>query len=140
MLNQICEQIVAGDIKDTDIKLTKAILRKEYKSDEYTLDLTYTLDSPMMIKELHIPRVVIPLNTNFIKINRYDDFQHDDFQSCHITQDYFVDLGFGEMRLSPDVNGAAFTIKTVKEKTKEMTLEEIEKKLGHKVKIVNKKD
>lgn len=132
-MRHVCEKIVAGDVKDASIKLTNVILRKEYNSDEYTLDLTYTLDSPTMVQELHIPKVVIPLNTNLIKINRYDDFQ-----CCHITQDYFVDLGFGEMRLSPDVNGAAFTIKTVKEKTKEMTLEEIEKKLGHKVKIVSK--
>ena len=42
------------------------------------------------------------------------------------------------MRLLPDETDSAFTVKTIKTKTKEMTLEEIEKKLGHKVKIVNK--
>lgn len=126
------EKLTAGGNNDTSIKLDRAILRKDYGPNGYTLDLTYTLDSPTMTQELHIPRLVIPLETNIIKINRYDDL------SKIINQEYCADLGFGEMKLLPDKDGAAFTVKTVKEKYTEMTLDEIEKKLGYKVKIVSK--
>ena len=85
-----------------------------------------------MTQKLHIPRLVIPLETNFIKINRYDD------SSILIGPEYRADLGFGEMRLLPDKDGTAFTIETIEEKYTEMTMDEIEKKLGYKVKIVNK--
>lgn len=132
-MNHVADQIHICSDKDTSIKLTGAILKKECKTDEYTLDLTYILDSPTKTQALHIPRVVLPLNTKCINFDRYDDVYH-----ILPEWNYFVDLGFGEMRLLPDKDGLAFRIKTIEEKTKEMTLEEIEKKLGHKVKIVSK--
>ena len=49
-----------------------------------------------------------------------------------------VDVGFGPARLDVDADGHAYYERVIKTKTKEMTLEEIEKELGHKVKIVNK--
>lgn len=61
------EKLTAGGSNDTSIKLDRAILRKDYGPNSYTLDLTYTLDSPTMTQELHIPRLVIPLETNIIK-------------------------------------------------------------------------
>lgn len=131
-MEYIDNSIIVAGTKEISIKLTKALFRKDDGSDEYTLDLTYTVDSPTMTQELHIPRMVIPLNPNVIKINGYPDPMYG------ICRYYFADLGFGEMRLSPDKNGAAFTVTTVKEKTREMTLDEIEKKLGYKVKIVSK--
>jgi hypothetical protein len=120
------------NIKENTIKLTGAILRKDYILGEYSLDLTYVLDSPTMTQELHIPRIAIPLNPNNIKIKADCD--------CVVGAPvrYYADLGFGEMKLLPDKNGAAFTITTIEEKPKEMTLDEIEKKLGYKVKIVSK--
>ena len=135
-MKYIDNSIVVEGTKETSIKLTKALLRKDYGPDEYALDLTYTLDSPTITQELHIPRMVIPLNPNVIKIDGYSDPIYGRYNG--MCQDYFADLGFGEMRLLPDKNGAAFTVTTVKEKTREMTLDEIEKKLGHKVKIVSK--
>ena len=38
----------------------------------------------------------------------------------------------------PDSNGHFLTVNCIKEKVQEMTVEEIEKKLGHKIKIVSK--
>ena len=131
-MKYVSQTVTAGGTNDTSVKLNKAIFRRDYGPDSYVLDLTYTLDSPTMTQELHIPRLVIPLETNAIKINRYDDY-------CNsVRQEYCADLGFGEMRLLPDKDGAAFTIKTIGEKYTEMTLDEIEKNLGYKVKIVNK--
>ena len=50
-----------------------------------------------------------------------------------------VNLGMCEdMEIYPNNNGDYFTLTVVKEKIYEMTMEEIEKKLGYKVKIVSK--
>ena len=52
-----------------------------------------------------------------------------------------ANLGLHEdMEIYPNKNGDYFTLTVVKEKTYEMTMEEIEKKLGYKVKIVSKGD
>lgn len=50
----------------------------------------------------------------------------------------YVDLGLDKLLVSPN-DGTYYTLALVKEKVQEMTMEEIEKKLGHKVKIVTKK-
>jgi hypothetical protein len=54
---------------------------------------------------------------------------------------YYANVGFGPFKML-GADGCecnpCYTMKTIKTKVKEMTLEEIEKKLGHKVKIVNK--
>lgn len=47
-----------------------------------------------------------------------------------------IDVGFGEQDVKPDFT---YIDRIVEYATKEMTIEEIENKLGHKVKIVNKK-
>lgn len=101
------------------------------RKDEYgySLALTYTINGPNTTHELHIPRIVIPQSPSFINIVNERDY---------IGDNYTIDIGWDNLRMYPDVAGAAFTIKAIEEKTKEMTLEEIEKKLGHKVKIVSK--
>lgn len=49
-----------------------------------------------------------------------------------------ADLGIGKkLDIFPDSDGKFYTIKVVKEKIHEMTIDEIEKKLGYKVKIVS---
>ena len=47
-----------------------------------------------------------------------------------------INVGFGEQDVRPDFT---YIDRIVEYATKEMTIEEIENKLGHKVKIVNKK-
>lgn len=47
-----------------------------------------------------------------------------------------IDVGYGEQDVRPDFK---YIDRIVEYATKEMTIEEIENKLGHKVKIVNKK-
>lgn len=94
----------------------------------YSLSLTYNIESLGEISELHIPRVSLPFKEHDLTITR----------SGYAYEDVSADVGFGMVRLMPGDAGAYFTTKVIKTKTKEMTLEEIEKKLGHKVKIVNK--
>jgi hypothetical protein len=61
----------------------------------------------------------------------------EEYSNCAYTV-HTADIGFGDMQLLPDDDGNAYYVRVLETKTKEMTLDEIEKKLGHKVKIVNK--
>lgn len=112
-----------GKDKNTEVKLTNAELHNDKFG--YTLALTYRVESLDQVSEVHIPRVVLPFKNDPITVE----------------QNYtgaWIDVGFGMTPILTGTNGTYFTTKVIKEKTKEMTLEEIEKKLGHKVKIVNK--
>lgn len=51
----------------------------------------------------------------------------------------FVNLGFGSMKISPQ-NKVEVKDILIKERVEELTIEDIEKKLGHKIKIVNNKE
>ena len=101
-------------------------VKMDLHSDVYGFYLSaeYTYDDKYSTRKLSIPK---------IRLN--DVLQEPCF---HITNDVtYVDIGFGECRLEPDSNGRCYTMTTLKEKPQEMTLSEIEKKLGYKVKIVS---
>lgn len=115
-----------GTSKDTKVKITDVKLNND--SYGYSLALTYNIETLGEVTELHIPRVYLPFRNYNLTIER----------PSYICDDMFADLGFGKVRLLPGDDTNYFTTKVIKTKTKEMTLEEIEKKLGHKVKIVNK--
>jgi hypothetical protein len=121
------QQRIANNGKDRKITIKNVKLRKDMYG--YSLDMTYTVETPEEISELHIPRVMLPISNKDIVINCEFDYYGGSL--------YTADVGFGECRVL-ESDGEYFTLKTIETKTKEMTLEEIEKKLGHKVKIVNK--
>lgn len=58
------------------------------------------------------------------------------FRGC----DYEINLGFGDLKGFAYDSDKLVTEVLIKERVEEMTIEEIEKKLGYKVKIVNKKE
>ena len=95
----------------------------------YALDVTWTIETPERIQEFNIPRVWLPIS-NGLRISSDEDY--------YGGQRRTADIGFGDMAIGFNNHDPVFTIKTIEEKTKEMTLEEIEKKLGHKVKIISK--
>ena len=121
--------IGCNDDQEVNIKNVKLIHKEPYG---YCLDITYQVEDDTEIREVHIPYLQLPLNSNRLVIrNDWDEY-------CNF---YVADVGFGKTRMFGSVardRGECYTIKVLKTKTKEMTLEEIEKKLGHKVKIVNK--
>lgn len=121
------QYIIHNNGKDKKITIKNAKLRKDMYG--YSLDMTYTIETPEEISELHIPRVMLPMSNKNITI----ETESTPFEQIICT----ADIGFGNCRLV-DSDGRYFTLTTLETKTKEMTLEEIEKKLGHKVKIVNK--
>jgi len=114
--------------KDTKVDLTNVALKKNFYG--YCLDVKYRIETPERVEECHIPCVYLPISSKGFEITTEDDWG--------MGVDRTVNIGFGNMNLMPDKDGNTYYIKSIKEKTKEMTLEEIEKKLGHKVKIVNR--
>lgn len=125
----MCEQIIENNGKDRTFTIKNAKLHHD--SNGYFLDMTYTIETPEEIRELHIPKVMLTFSENKVRI--VTDYSYLGSGICH------VDLGFGGCHVLKDRDGCWYTVETIKEKTREMTLEEIEKKLGHKVKIVSDK-
>lgn len=96
----------------------------------YFFAATYHLEDDFGIKEIHFPKILAPISSGYISVT---DVGHDFAM---------VDLG-GDVRTCADCGGkhnTIFTETVIEEKTHEMTMDEIEKKLGYKVKIVNKKE
>ena len=114
--------------KDTTVMLTGLELKNDV-CGAY-LDATYQIETPEEIKECHIPRICLPISIDGFKLKSEFDYV--------LRPKHTVDIGFGDMNLKPDKAGNTYYLKVLETKTKEMTLDEIEKKLGHKVKIVNK--
>ena len=113
------------DAKLMDVKLNKG-------NNRYFLTLTYQgKDDKGNIHEKIFKHVPLPLYSYPRDISFY--------LSTNYTQNVTdMDFGFGSISLFP--NTFEVTDRIVEYATKEMTLEEIEKKLGHKIKIVTEKE
>ena len=126
-----CNAYNLGNCKE--VKLTKFALEQDERG--YYLAATYRVEDDHAIREIDIPKIRLSLDKKRFSIK----LEHDPY-ACHRVG--YVNLGFGELPLDWDVtsDGQAYlyTDKILEEKYTEMTLDEIEKKLGHKIKIVNK--
>jgi hypothetical protein len=122
-------KIIISNDKNCKTTLKKVKLVKD-GGYGYALDVTYTIETPECVQELNIPRVWLPIQNSDIQICTDPDYIYGG-QECR------ADIGFGFQNIGFR-NEHAFILTTIETKTKEMTLEEIEKKLGHKVKIVNR--
>lgn len=114
-----------------DLKLHSAENPKGHYTSYY-LSAVYEVEDDKQIKELTIPHLALPIFRVPIIRQEYDIT---DVSLC-------ADLGFGVLDVMQDVvDGVSepvyYVEKLIKEKTQEMTLEEIEKILGHKVKIIS---
>lgn len=121
--------------------ITNAKLFEE--DGKYYLSLTATKETNKDIREIKIPRIIMPFTKNAtldINTTVYEretpfwtpigvDFR-DRYTECKIS---FGDTAFP----IEEKNGVAYVEKVIKEKTQELTLEEIERRLGYKVKIVS---
>ncbi|WP_294837425.1 hypothetical protein [uncultured Eubacterium sp.] len=111
-----------------DVKINKSDSR-------YFLCLTYKYcDKYGNIHERVIDNIPLPL------YNHLDNIIIKESQASLSLLNYYtcktIDVGFGEQDVRPDF---AYVDRIVEYAAKEMTIEEIENKLGHKVKIVDKK-
>lgn len=94
------------------------------------LSAKYRIEDNSSIRELNIPKIRLKINHGFVEIKHEDG-------SCFTPR---INMGFGDLPLDHyrDQVGVYFTEKVLEEKVHEMTVDEIEKKLGYKVKIVSK--
>lgn len=108
---------------------------KTYKDDDqYYMTLVFEWDNGNQVQEYTIPKIL--LDTSCISVvNRFER------DSNYPSEEYFIKFGgyWSEGLPVFPKDGAIFTKKVVKQHVKEMTLEEIEKELGRKIKIISKK-
>ena len=108
---------------------------------QYYLKLKYIIEDEHSVKELEIPKAILPFNKNiYPAITCMDGYTRRSAvwqEECRLHtiggNDGALELRKGTTSVWDDV---FYTVKTIKEKHKEMTLAEIEKKLGYKIKIV----
>lgn len=114
--------MVNDKIISHDLKLYK-------ENDLYYLDITFQIENDNYIEEVRIPKAELPASA----LTYYGDVN---IRTNTIGISY-VDLGFGELCMHESSDGHRLTRTILEHKIKEMTLSEIEKKLGHKIKIVS---
>lgn len=115
-------------------QLTNIELIKE--NGAYYLSLEYLLEDENRIEKLIVPRAKIPIDNGFCPIL---DHSTPTLSNYYCGGNTYLESGYEgvrfELKAGPDAR--LFTFETIKEKEHEMTIEEIEKKLGYKVKIVS---
>lgn len=118
-------------------------MNNDYTQSLEQIELTYNVNANRYIINASYIREYINGNVDRIiienlPIDLYDEpIVTHDISFCGLP-DIGVDLGFGE--LDYEHGFTTETTKRIHTETKEMTIEEIEKELGYKVKIVNKKE
>ena len=108
----------------------------EFGYEDYYLKAEYLIEEEHRTVKLTIPKIYLSINENNLIIHR--EYYH----NSYIKPETTVDLGFGELHLDKvkDKDGEYYyKYEVIEERAEKMTLEEIEKKLGHKIELVSKK-
>lgn len=123
--------------------MTKVKEAKFYEEDgKYFINVTYTYEDDFVIKEINIPKLEIPLL-------KYDHVDIETVTDDECVHPYFnrrpivgKALNIGEARLwmRSDEYNRNYLERIIEEKRQQMTVEDIEKKLGYKIEIVSKKN
>ena len=123
-----------GSLFQKEYKVNKLTDLQLFKEDgKYYFHVKYEFEDEEGVKELEIPKLRIPIcNKGIVRISN-------DLIDRKTVR---AQIGFGcENVMVPgtvdDIEGVAWVEKILKEKTHEMTVSEIEKKLGYKIKIVS---
>ena len=117
-------------------KLRSLKLKKD-KDGRYYLRAVYDQEDSYRKTELIIPKIMLP-------ISNYPVIKEESGEWYRLPQST-ANIGFGDMQLGkgvsyPDAPECCYTIKTIEEKTRTMTLSEIEKKLGYRINLVAEKE
>lgn len=108
-----------------------------YEEDnDYYLRLKYILEDDYKIQELEIPKVWIPFCKDGNPILNHSFNPRSIRGECKLVTGYECELELKPHK-DPRKDCIFYTYTILKEKPQEMTLAEIEEKLGYKVKIVS---
>lgn len=115
-----------------DRKVDLTHLTLNHDTFGYYLSARYRIEDKDSIRDLDIPKIRLRTTPKRAVIKTYNDVSWTRPEA---------DIGFGFCELSHTGTREEiyFTETVIEEKVHEMTLDEIEKKLGYKVKIVNSK-
>lgn len=102
------------------------------EDEEYFLKAIYRFEDESGVWEETYPKIHLPIVTYRRPLITCE------FSTTLVNYAY-VNLGFGDLPLKEDHNGVYGERKLVKEKVHDMTISEIEKKLGYRIKIVGEK-
>ena len=92
------------------------------------LSVDYEVTNKYRTKLVTIPKIYLPIGMMpAFTIN----------STMYGNNESTIDLGFGKLEVWPDKNKHLFTEQIIEERAEEVTMEDIEKKFGHKVKIVS---
>lgn len=106
-------------------------LYKDNTDNQYYLSITFTVEAEEAIYEYHIPKVHLPIcDFDNPVITRYPTNRYG-------AEEMYIDIGFGKLLVIPDKDNIHYVTRKIKDKTKKMTLKEIEKKLGYKIELVS---
>lgn len=120
----------------TNMKSTLEDIQLYEEEGQYYLRLRYIVEDEYAIKELEIPKARIPLDAGSapeVSVSN-NPRGHVDEAILNTGFGYQMELRAGETK---EANHVYYTVKTLQAKPKEMTVSEIEKKLGYKVKIIS---
>lgn len=111
--------------------------RKVFEEDNRLyLKLVYEYEDEHGVYELIIPKLYLEIRTDYLPIINHDL----NYYINRCSNIYILlrdDVAVRKNGVTLTAEKAAYVINTLKEKPKEMTIAEIEKKLGYKVKLVS---
>lgn len=130
-------------IKENKCELKNLELIQDEKTKKYYLSAVFRIEDKFTIKELTVPRIALDIKDSPIINETTEPLPGQSWYPYYKAM--YIDMGFGSLRLeSATVKGYAgnmyYLMKTIEEKTQELTLSEIEKKLGYKIKLVSEKE
>lgn len=128
-------------INSNECKIKNLKLNYDKDEKQYYLSAVFRLEDKFAVKELTVPRIVLDIKDGLIIKEDSDPY----YPYPNVNRPMYIDMGFGCLPIKSDIikghPGYRYYIcETIEEKTQELTLSEIEKKLGYKVKIVAEKE
>lgn len=117
---------------NTKANLKDIVLYEE--NDTYFLDVSYIVEDMQSVYMLRIPKIILPILKEQVVLH-YEMLGHSPwiYVSCNGV------LGNTKLMAIEDENGKSLTKTVIENKVHEMTLAEVEERLGYRIKIVDSK-
>lgn len=110
------------------VRLNELKLHRSYdpfRPHDFYLSATYTVETDVEVRELHIPKMYLPLDSRSLAI------------SHSLNGSAAIEMCDSKLVI---LDPAKIQERIIKTKTKKMTLKEIEKKLGHKIELISEEE